>query len=142
MKTTAFLFVLFISTGCVVAQNTPEDHIKNFFDLVGQNKYSLAIEELPASKLLKEDTAFNSKLETKLNMLGLKSGEYCGYELIEKEEVSASYMVLSYYIKYLYFPQKIQFTFYKPRESWQLTQVALNIQNRPAANTKKQGFRK
>jgi hypothetical protein len=76
-------------------------------------------------------------------MAGNMAGEYCGYELIEKEEVSPSYVVLTYFIKYYNAPQKIQFTFYKPKDSWQVIQINLNLQHTPAAvGNRKQGFRK
>ncbi len=140
MRTTAFFIILFLSFGFVVAQNVPEDYTKAFFELVGQKKYSEAINKLPANKILKDDTTYNTKLLAKLNSIGLKGGEYCGYELVEKEEISPSYVNLTYFIKYLYSPQKIQFTFYKPKDSWQLIQLNLNVPSRPSASGRKQSF--
>jgi hypothetical protein len=138
MRTTAFFIILLTGFSFLAAQNAPEDYVNSFFTLIGQQKYAEAVEKLPANKLLKEDTSFNSKLIAKLRVASQKTGEYCGYELIQKEEVSPSFMLLTYYIKYLYTPQKIQFTFYKPKDSWQLMQVNLSIQNRPAATGRKQ----
>jgi hypothetical protein len=143
MRITAIIIILFLSMGFIAAQNAPEDYTKTFFELVGQKKYAEAIEKIPANKRLENDTSYFAKLQSKLEMVGQKAGEYCGYELIEREEVSLSYIVLTYFIKYLNAPQKIQFTFYKPKDSWQVIQVNFNVQNNPGANgSRKPGLRK
>jgi hypothetical protein len=134
MRTIAFFLITFLSVGIARAQNTPEDYTKLFFDLLGQKKYSEAIEQMPVNTKLENDTSYTSKLLGKLEMVGEKAGEYCGYELIEKEEVSPSYITLTYFIKYYNVPQKIQFTFYKPKDAWLLINVNLNVQGRSAGN--------
>lgn len=134
MRTLAFFLIAFITLGFAKAQSSPEDYTRTFFDLVGQKKYAEAIEQMPVNKKLENDTSYTTKLLGKLEMVGEKAGEYCGYELIEKEEVSPSYMVLTYFIKYFNAPQKIQFTFYKPKDAWQVINVNLNVQGRSAGN--------
>ena len=141
MRTTALFMILFVFFGMTSAQGTPEEISKSFFDLVGQKKYSEAVQSLPASKQLEADTALNTRLLVKLKGLGMKDGEYCGFELITKEEVSPSYVVLTYFIKYMDVPQRIQLTFYKPKDVWQVIQVSLNIQSRHSMMGRKQNAR-
>jgi hypothetical protein len=142
MKTSALIMILSVCFCIASAQNTPEEIAKEFFNLVGQKKYTEAIDKLPASAQLINDTAFNTKLKAKLNSLESRNGEYCGYELIEKDEVSPSYLVYTYFIKYTEQPHRIQFIFYKPKDRWQVIQVILNVQTRAVAEGKKQSMRK
>jgi hypothetical protein len=145
MRTIAITLILVISAGFAFAQTTPEDYTKTFFDLVGQKKYTEAIEKMPVNKRLENDSSFTTKLLGKLEMAGNKAGEYCGYELIQKEEISPSFVMYTYFIKYYNFPQKIQFTFYKPKDEWLVTQINPLIQNNPTtagAGNRKQGMKK
>ena len=111
MRNIALFLTLLLGTGILFAQETPEEYIKSFFDLVGQKKYSEAIEIMPGNKRLENDTSYLSKLENRLEMAGNRAGEYCGYELISKEELTPSYVTYNYFIKYLNVPQKTQFIF-------------------------------
>jgi hypothetical protein len=131
MRNIAIVSVLLLAANLSIAQNEPEDYVKSFFDLVAQGKITEAIASMPANEKFENDTSYMAKLQTKLIELAKTSGEYCGYELIEKEEVSASYVIYSYFIKYLNAPQRIQFIFYKPKESWQINHIGLTNQPRP-----------
>ncbi len=144
MRNLALLSMLFIAlTNFTYAQNEPEDYIKSFFDLVAQGKYTEAIDKMPTNEKFDTDTSYTSRLLAKLELLAKKSGEYCGYELIEKEEVSPSYIVYTYFIKYLNAPEQIQFTFYKPKDAWQVNHIAVSAQARQGMGMgRRPGFRK
>ncbi len=141
MRNIAFVSILLLATNFTFAQNEPEDYVATFFNLLGQGKISEAIHKIPTNNKFDSDTSYTSKLLTKLELLSKNSGEYCGYELIEKEEVSESYIVYTYFIKYMNVPQQIQFIFYKPKDAWQINHIALSGQARQAAN-RRPGFRK
>jgi hypothetical protein len=141
MRTSIFIIILFAGFSWTSAQNEPEDYVKTFFELIGEQKYAEAIDNLPANKTLQADTAFNTKLISKLNVLKTKGGEYCGYELIEKEIVTPSLVNYTFLLKYANIPQRVLFTFYMPKQSWQLIQINIIVQNRQSNTDRKQGFR-
>jgi hypothetical protein len=128
MRTIVLFLSLLLNAGVLLAQQTPEEYIKTFFGLVGEKKYTEAIEKMPVNKRLENDTSYLSKVEIKLATAGNRAGEYCGYELIEKEELTPSYITYNYFIKYYNAPQKVQFVFYKPKNEWMLIQINLNVQ--------------
>lgn len=130
MRNIALISVFFILAGLSYAQNEPEDYIATFFDLAGQGKIKEAIETMPANNKFENDTSYTSRLLTRLELLSQKSGEYCGYELINKEEVTESYIIYTYFMKFMNAPQKIQFIFYKPKDTWQVNHIALANQSR------------
>jgi len=140
MKAITVLTILFLAANFSIAQNEPEDYVKSFFALVAQGKITEAIEKMPTNEKFDSDTSYAAKLHTRLETAAKNSGEYCGYELIEKEEVSPSYVVYTYFIKYLNAPQQIQFTFYKPKDSWQVNNINLTAQARQAS-AKRPGLR-
>jgi len=141
MRNITLISVLLLVVNSSFAQNEPEDYVATFFNLVGQGKISEAIEKMPTNDKFDTDTSYTLKLLNKLELLSKNSGEYCGYELIEKEEVSESYIVYTYFIKFMNAPQQIQFIFYKPKDTWQINHIALSAQARQAAN-RRPGFRK
>ena len=142
MRNTLLVFVLLIVSNIILAQNEPEDYLATFFDLVGKGKITEAIEKMPANEKFDSDTSYTAKLLTKMEQLTQNSGEYCGYEIIEKDEVTASYIVYTCFIKYMNVPLQIQFVFYKPKDAWQINHIALSGQARPTAAGRKPGFRK
>ena len=134
MRNIALISVFFILTGLSYAQNEPEDYIATFFDLAGQGKIKEAIEIMPANNKFENDTSYASKLLARLEVLRKNSGDYCGYELIEKEEVTESYIIYTYFMKFMNAPQKIQFVFYKPKDAWQVNHISLTNQSRQGAS--------
>ena len=140
MKIIVLLTMFFLAANLSIAQNEPEDYAKLFFDLVAQGKITEAITSMPTNEKFESDTSYLTKLQTKLVELAKSSGEYCGYELIEKEEVSASYVIYTYFIKYMNAPQKIQIVFYKPKDSWQVNHIGITNQARQA-QTKRSNVR-
>ena len=134
MRNIAIISVLFILTGLSYAQNEPEDYIASFFDLAGQGKIKEAIDMMPANNKFENDTSYTSKLLARLGVLEKNSGDYCGYELIEKEEVTESYIIYTYFMKFMNVPQKIQFVFYKPKDAWQVNHISLANQSRQGAS--------
>jgi hypothetical protein len=129
---------IFSLTYCY-SQNSPEIIAKNFFTHLQAGNNDKAIESLPLGSNLESDTTLSVKLLAKLQENTTSFGEFCGYELIEQNEITESYIISEYLIKYLDAPRRIQFVFYKPKDQWQVNQVNINFrerqtsaQNRPA----------
>jgi hypothetical protein len=122
---TIFLFLLF-SFQFSFGQETPESIVGTFFSSVAEGNFSQAVDYiLSTNPKLKNDSTLEANLTKNLTTSHTRNGVYCGYELIEKEQVSESFVNYSYFIKYLDNPVKIKFTFYKPREKWQINNVQL-----------------
>lgn len=93
--------------------------------------YSQAVDYLVSSNPnLKNDSTIITRLAKNLEVAHMRNGVYCGYELIEKDQVSASYTTYVYFIKYINNPVRIQIDFYKPKERWQVNNVQLIRQGR------------
>jgi hypothetical protein len=138
IKNIVFFLVLGFITSFAVAQTTPEEYINKFFTEISKANYSKALDLMPISKKLESDTSFVDKSLKKLEAGPSESGKYCGYELISKEELSPSFITFDYFIKYQDVPQRIQFVFYKPLDSWQLNRINFSG---PAGQGQKPGSR-
>jgi len=115
-------------------QETPESMVGTFFSSIAEGNFSQAIDYLlSTNQNLKNDSTLEATFTNNLKASHARNGVYCGYELIEKEQVSESFVNYSYFIKYMDNPVKINFTFYKPREKWQVNSVQL------VPRTKEQG---
>ena len=142
MKKISFLALLSIFVALVSAQTEPEEYVKVFLSEVGKANFKSAIELMPLSDKMKEDTASMKNLLANLGKNADELGKYYGYELISKEEISPSLIHYTYFIKYQDSPQRILFVFYKPGEKWQLNRISLtgSTPQRQAAN-RQQRFR-
>jgi hypothetical protein len=138
---TCTLFVLFNFQFCL-AQETPESIVSTFFYSIGEGNYNQAVESLISeSPNLKNDSTHMNQLTNVLKAAHTKNGVYCGYELIEKEQVSESFINYSYFIKFMNNPVRIEFSFYKPREKWQVNSVQLGMPKNRDQEGKNQGNR-
>ncbi len=140
MRNIALLFMFLLVTNVASGQNEPEDYVKSFFSLIAEGKFTEAIENLPTNEKFNSDTSYTFKLLKRLEITTKTTGDYCGYELIEKEEISPSYVVYTYFIKYTNEPVRIQFMFYKPKDTWQVNNVSIAGQARQTA-ARRPGFR-
>lgn len=125
MKKISLLALLSLFVAIVSAQTEPEEYVKVFMSEVGKSHFRSAMELMPLSDKLKEDTASVSSLLATLGKNADELGKYYGFELISKEEISPSLINYSYFIKYQDSPQRILFVFYKPGEKWQLNRISL-----------------
>jgi hypothetical protein len=134
-----FLLMIFF-TQFSFGQETPESIAESFFNYVQEGMYSKAVDYLVSSNPnLKNDSTIITRLAKNLEVAYTRNGAYCGYELIEKDQVSASYSSYVYFIKYLNNPVRIQIDFYKPREKWQVNNVQLIRQAREQEGRNTQG---
>jgi hypothetical protein len=120
---------IFSFTYCY-SQDSPEIIAEKFFSHLQAGNPDKAIESLPMGPILQTDTTLSAKLLARLNENQASFGKYCGYELIEQNEISESYIFSEYLIKYLDAPRRIQFVFYKPTDKWQINQVNINYRER------------
>ncbi len=127
MKKIYLLFVLaIVYQQHGFSQETPESISGNFFSYFEGENTSQAVDYIiSVGPNLKADSSLYARLTRNLQTAHNNNGVYCGYELVEKEQVSASYCNCTYFIKYLKNPVKIRFVFYKPRDTWQVNSVNL-----------------
>lgn len=112
------------------SQNTPATIADNFFSNLETGNHKEALSSLPVSEKLESDTSITAQLLQKLDGNITSLGKYCGYELIEQNEITDSYIITEYLIKYLNAPRRIQFVFYKPVDNWQVNQIIINSRER------------
>lgn len=127
------ILILVLSLGIIIcgySQSSPEIIADTFFSLIEKGNNLEAIKSLPKSSKIESDTSFHAKTVSKLNANEASYGKYCGYELIEKNEISESLITAEYLVKYLDAPRRVQFVFYKPLDKWQVNQIIINFRER------------
>jgi hypothetical protein len=127
MKRILVLFVLVILIKhSSFSQETPESMVDNFFSYFNGDNTLQAIDYLiSVGPNLKSDSSLSVRLNRNLQTAYTNNGVYCGYELVEKEKVSDSYYIYTYFIKYLKNPVKIHFVFYRHKDKWFVNSVNL-----------------
>lgn len=116
----ALLPLLGLSTQ-MVAQQTPDQIIEQFFDDYQTNEPGAVIDSLythmPAAEDISEDIA-----RLKSQFTGLKDvvGKYRGYDLITEKSIADKFNVYSYLVRYDRQPVRFVFVFYKPADQWGL----------------------
>jgi hypothetical protein len=141
MKKITLFALLSLIVAYASAQTEPEEYVKVFLSEVGKANFESALELMPLSDKMKEDTAYIHKLLTRLEKNADELGKYYGYELISKEEISPSLINYSYFIKYQSSPQRILFVFYKPAEKWQLNRISVTGGTSQRTPNRQQRFR-
>jgi hypothetical protein len=126
-----FLLLFFFCSQFIFGQETPENIAESFFNFVKLGNYPQAVDYIISiNPNLKNDSTFFNKVNNSLENAHARNGAYCGYEFIEKDQVTDSYVTYSYLIKYLNNPARIEIIFYKPRDKWQVNNIRWNPQGR------------
>lgn len=121
--TAALLAIACISfyNNSLVAQEKPEDITIHFFELFQEKGSDVAFDfAWSTNKWLITDTISTRDTKTKFKKGIAMLGKYYGYELIEKINLTDSYVLIDYLLKFDRQPLKISFILYKPDLSWQI----------------------
>lgn len=117
--TNLFLGLILIGTVNLVKAQTPEEMMDSFFKTYQKNKPVEALDELyahtPWLERIKDDV---EKLKTQFRDLKTLVGEYHGHELLYKTNVKECFVIATYLVKYDRQPIRINFEFYKPKDTW------------------------
>jgi hypothetical protein len=119
------LFIVFAaSILCAKGQESPESISSVFFQKLEQSGSVDAVDYIYSTNpYIMDDTARINKTRNEFKSLEKTRGNYCGYELISKEETSASFITYSYLVKYEKAPLIVDIFYYKPKQLWQVTFV-------------------
>lgn len=102
-------------------QSNPEDLINTFFKEYEKTP-SKAVEDIYASNPW--TSRIKDGIETMKNEVNKYTvdyvGKYYGYELITKKQLSESFILCSYMVKYDRQPMRFIFKLYKPDDKWSL----------------------
>lgn len=112
---TAVLFISIISFG----QNQPEDITRNFFIEYSKNPTNAVDNIYATNKWMSR--AKDAIDNLKKNVQGYTEdfiGKYYGYEIITKKQLSESFVLISYLVKYERQPLRFTFELYKPNDKW------------------------
>ncbi|MFD2823730.1 hypothetical protein ACFS5M_08620 [Lacinutrix iliipiscaria] len=120
MKNFIVLILIVISSSSFYAQSSPEEMVEKFFEKYKTEGSTTALNYLYS----KNDWVSQSSDDVillKNQMEALKEdyvGKYYGYELILEKNLSDSYVLKSYLVKYGRQPLRFTFQFYKPNDVW------------------------
>lgn len=121
MKINLLISLLLLCSAATFGQSSPEEITKNFFNDYNKNS-NKAIDDLYATNpwsIRIKDGIENMKKEINSYTVDYV-GKYYGHELITKKQLSESFVLYSYLVKYDRQPMRFIFTFYKPNTKWTL----------------------
>lgn len=117
----AFILVLSFTLASIFAQAqaSPEQIIDKFFQDLVTEKPEKTIDNLythmPWIANIKTEI---DKLKTQFVTLQTYFGKYCGNVLITKKDISNTFFIYSYLVKYERQPVRFIFKFYKPKDAY------------------------
>jgi hypothetical protein len=121
MKKLILFAVVIIFSIPTYGQSTPEELIKSFFATYSKNP-GKAVEDIyatnPWSARIKDGIENVKKEVNGYNVNYV--GKYYGQELITKKQLSESFILYSYMVKYDRQPMRFVFKLYKPNDKWTL----------------------
>ncbi|MBI5916723.1 MAG: hypothetical protein HY842_15200 [Bacteroidetes bacterium] len=128
MKIAFFLFLFTTGMASAFAQTTPDEMVAKFFT-------DFKIDKGNAVKNIYQTNTWMSKASDAIsNMVGEVEkltpdyvGEYYGYSLICKKQLSDCFVLQSYIVRYDRQPLRFTFEFYKPDEEWQLYSSSFDV---------------
>jgi hypothetical protein len=120
------LTVMMIFSGIhAFAQTATEDINNRFFSILKEKGPEIAYDYLYAdNKAVKQNEELLKANKTSFTDMVKQYGEYSGYEFISKEETGKSIIKYTYMLKYDTSPVKLIITFYKPKDTWKVYEVA------------------
>ncbi len=122
------IIAAFIAISCIsiynnllVAQEKPEDITNHFFELFQEKGSDVAFDYAwSTNKWLIADTISTRDTKTKFKKGIAMLGKYYGFELIDKINLTDSYVLFDYLLKFDRQPLKISIILYKPDLAWQI----------------------
>ena len=123
IKNALLLFFLFFFATSSHAQDMPKELVEKFFNEYKKEGISSALDNLYATNenlINNTEGIIYLKNQMQKDLTEENVGKYHGYELIVEKNLSESYLLLSYLIKYEGIPHIYNFQFYKPDKKWKL----------------------
>ncbi|MEQ1797081.1 MAG: hypothetical protein ABL872_03960 [Lacibacter sp.] len=121
MKKLLFLATVTMLSLTSSGQSKPEEILNSFFKEYSKDPAS-AVENIYATNTW--SSRMKDGIETMKNEVNKYTvayvGKYYGYELITKKQLSESFILYSYMVKYDRQPMRFIFKFYKPNDKWTL----------------------
>jgi hypothetical protein len=109
------------------AQNSPEIIIDNFFETFKTQKEKAIRDLYDTNPWAKKAQPNIDNLIKVVNGLTLEFiGQYYGYELLDKKNISNKFIIYTYIVYYDRQPLRFQFKFYKPGKKWKLHEFNMN----------------
>jgi hypothetical protein len=121
MLSIIILFTALLFSPVCTAQQTADEVIGKFFELYESKGADASIDYVfSTSKWMEKNKEVGQNIKHKLDAAIALIGKYHGHELVLKKQVGASYLMLSYMIKYDRQPLQFTFILYKPDTAWQI----------------------
>ena len=121
MKKLLFLSIIGLCSLNMYSQSSPEELINNFFKEYAKTP-AQAVENIYATNPW--NARIRDGIETMKNEVNKYTidyvGKYYGYELITKKQLSESFILCAYMVKYDRQPMRFTFKLYKPNDKWSL----------------------
>ncbi len=112
-------------TVAVGFSQTGSDSIpEKFFQIFEKKGSDAAIDYIySTNKFMQSNIQASLKVKTELKKIASLVGKYHGHELMNKKNISKSYVQLYYMAKFDRPPLKFIFVLYKPDKTWQLQKL-------------------
>lgn len=123
IRITGFMIILLLGILLTVnSQSTPKEHAEKFFKDYTEQGASIALDNLySTNEWMTGKTDAITNLKNQLEGLDQDFvGDYYGYELITQKNLTSSYSLLSYLVKFDRQPIRFTFHFYKPDDKWKV----------------------
>lgn len=99
---------------------SPDDLIKEFFELIKSNKADKAVEYIfSTNPWMKGADGVKQSMED-IKKYTSQLGEFYGQEKLSKATAGSNIVAFSYLGKFSRQPLRFVFTFYKPKDQWQI----------------------
>ncbi len=124
MRTHAFLLALVLALTSV-AQRTPDELIKAFFNTYSTGKVEKAVEEIyKTNPWMSRNSDAVDNLKRQLRSAVELMGEYRGYGILGSKDVAADLVLYDYLVKYDRQPLRFRFMFYRADKEWMLYSIS------------------
>jgi hypothetical protein len=131
MKIVAALLVIAcfsVKNNLIFAQEKPEDITGHFFELFQAKGSDAAFDYAwSTNKWLITDTVSTHEKKEQFKKGIALLGPYFGNELIEKVNLTESYVLFNYLLRFDRQPLKITFILYKPNQKWQILEMKFDV---------------
>jgi len=123
IRITVIMIMLLLGVSLTAtSQSTPKEYADKFFNDYAEQSASIALDNLySTNEWMTRKTDAITNLKNQLEGLDQDFvGDYYGYELITQKNLTSSYSLLSYLVKFDRQPIRFTFHFYKPADNWKV----------------------
>lgn len=122
-----FTLIIFFTSVCIVNGQTTTKEISNhFFQIYSKDPMAAIDYAFSTNKWFDRKLDAQTTLKNKLKTLIDVCGDYNGYEKLTEKKAGTSSIITSFIMKYNREPVRLVIFFYKPKDIWQVNNIAFD----------------